>query len=57
MCDLEILGLKREHSSHAILLFILDMQEFVQVANSVLCGIRHALSRDTLICCNSAEMK
>jgi hypothetical protein len=50
MCDLEILGLKREHSSCVILLFVLDIQELVQVANALLCGIRCTLSRDTLIC-------
>jgi len=38
-----------------ILLFILDIQEFVQVANALLCGICHALSRDTLICCEQCR--
>jgi len=55
VCDLEILGLKREHGSSVIRLFILDTQQFVQVANSLLCGILHALSRDTIICCQQCR--
>ena len=55
MCDLEILGLKWEHSSCVILLFVLNTRESVQVANALLCGIHHALSRDTLICCEQCR--
>jgi len=55
VCDLEIFELKQEHSSSVILLFILETQQFVQVANSLLCEILHALSRDTIICCQQCR--
>jgi len=38
-----------------ILLFILDAEEFMQVANALLCGIRRTLSRDALICCEQCR--
>jgi hypothetical protein len=51
MSDSEILGLKWEHTSCMILLFILDTQQYLHVENALLFGILHALSGDTVICC------
>jgi hypothetical protein len=57
MSDSEILGLKQEHTSCVILLFILDTQEYLHIENALLFGILHALSGDIVICCEQFRNK